>query len=457
MKSYAEERYSSPEWIRFLSYAKRVRVIEDQLPGFHDRSPTQSEIQDVLDRKPPGSLLPNLHSIEWPSEFHTNILPLSFFFSPKITTLHCHFDNIDQLMQVQDNIRHHKPNLQRLLICSACFAGEIPLLKRLTTSILSLHNLTILNLGYSEPYVPHAIPITRQLLIFIPQLVHLHTFRIALGADMSKLLKIPSEVFVGFPSLRDLGISWENAQLTPMVFNLLNGVISPTLRSVDLSVPASITPVTMLDLTKSIAAYSSIREVSLCWKLLGVQNKRPQWNAATFLPPLFKLDGLQAISFGFFVFDWNETLCHDMATSWPRLRQFWVDQVNAGTFVDIKHLVYFAKKCPQLRTLSVPFKCTYENGDAIDAVYDGPPREQPLTIHNLGTYSKNDLATALYLYTLFGPFSFFPLPGANSGYLIRNAIQVVMKHRQEDGRIDKSALEFEKWEDENEDEDEDED
>ena len=32
-----------------------------------------------------------------------------------------------------------------------------------------------------------------------------------------------------------------------------------------------------------------------------------------------------------------------------------------------------------------------------------------------------------------------------------------MKHRQEDGRIDKSALEFEKWEDENEDEDEDED
>ena len=28
-KTYVEERYSSPEWIRFLSYARRVKVIED--------------------------------------------------------------------------------------------------------------------------------------------------------------------------------------------------------------------------------------------------------------------------------------------------------------------------------------------------------------------------------------------------------------------------------------------
>ena len=98
----------------------------------------------------------------------------------------------------------------------------------------------------------------------------------------------------------------------------------------------------------------------------------------------------------------------------------------------------------------------YENGDAIDAVYNGPPRQWPLTIHNLGMYSKNDLATALYLYTLFGPFTFFPLPGY-PGYLIRKAIQVVLEHRQEDGSIDKSALEFEGWEDEVEDENEDED
>ena len=215
-------------------------------------------------------------------------------------------------------------------------------------NILSLHNLTSLNLGYSEPYLPQAIHITRQLTVFIPQLIHLRTFRIALGPDMLNFLNLPSEALMGFPSLQELGISWESTQLTPMVFNILNGVISPTLRFVDLSVPSTITPVTMLDLTKSIAAYSSIREVALGWKILERQTERPRWDAATFLPPLFKLDGLRAISFGFFVFDWNETLCHDMATSWPRLRQFWVDQVNAGTFVDIKHLVYFAKKCPQL-------------------------------------------------------------------------------------------------------------
>ena len=451
-----EERYSSPEWIRFLSYARRVKVIEDQLPGFNDYEPSRIEIQDILDRKPPGCLLPNLHSIEWPSEFHMNILPLSFFFSAKITTLRCQFKNIDHLTQVLDSIRHHKPNLQHLLICSASFKGRIPLLKRLTANILNLHNLTSLNLGYSEPYLPQAIPITRQLTVFIPQLIHLRTFRIALGPDMFNFLNLPSKVLMGFPSLQELGISWESTQLTPMVFNILNGVISPTLRFVDLSVPSTITPVTMLDLTKSIAAYSSIREVALGWKILERQTERPRWDAATFLPPLFKLNNLRVISLGCFIFDWDEALCHTMATLWPRLRQFWVDQVSGGTFVDIKHLIHFAKHCPCLQTLSIPFKCMYENGDAIDAVYNGPPRQWPLTIHNLGMYSKNDLATALYLYTLFGPFTFFPLPGY-PGYLIRKAIQVVLEHRQEDGSIDKSALEFEGWEDEDEDENEDED
>ena len=126
-------------------------------------------------------------------------------------------------------------------------------------NILSLHNLTSLNLGYSEPYLPQAIPITRQLTVFIPQLIHLRTFRIALVPDMFNFLNLPSKVLMGFPSLQELGISWESTQLTPMVFNILNGVISPTLRFVDLSVPSTITPVTMLDLTKSIAAYSSIR------------------------------------------------------------------------------------------------------------------------------------------------------------------------------------------------------
>ena len=98
--------------------------------------------------------------------------------------------------------------------------------------------------------------------------------------------------------------------------------------------------------------------------------------------------------------------------------------------------------------LSVPLESTYRNADTFAAVYKGIVRNTPLIIHDHGIYSENDLATALYLYTLFGPFIFRSFI-YSSDVKLNEALRIVLKYKLRGGRIAKGFLKFKKWNNKN--------
>ena len=424
---------------------KRIRIIDEFPPYFGDYHPSLLEIQDIVGRKPPGCIFPNLRSISWPILYARNF-PLSFFFSPAIRKLNLCIEDQNQIAQIQDVLRSHKPDLQSLMVTTRDpYLGRRAIsLSKTIPGIKGLNNLSTLVIGYHTIYWEHPLFISRKLMVSLPQLVHLRTFRIALGseANVSHLLDLPSDAFIGFPALQNLGISWTTDSVQGLVLKLLQGITSPTFRLTEFHVPTSVTRAKMLELTTSLSVYPSITQIMLTRKTHPNDSDGTDWNAAAIVSPLFKLSKLRAISFGGFTFDWDDDLCRDMARSWPNIWKIWMEGVEEGKSLDVNSLVHLAENCPELSHLAIPFYCKHTNGDSIDAVYNRADRKQPLNIYSIATSRSNDLALALSLYTLFGVFTFIAYPLHDR---TEEALRFLLKYRQQDGRIDKSALVFEDW------------
>ena len=441
---------------RFLTYCKRVRIIDDCPPNFDEYSPTYREIQHVADHKPPGVFLPNLRSIEWPAQFFLN-LPLSFFFSPNITKFNSQFSTDDHLNQIREAFDYHKPVFQHLELFPKTTRRNDILVKQLDIRQPNFQGLTtlIFSLGLSM-FTIHcdgeSVPLNYETITLLPRLPRLRKLHINLGYDGSHLGTLSPNDFIGFPSLHDIAIGWESSQSVPVILALLNGITSPSLAKIAFIPPYEVSPETMLKLTEAIAVYTSIGDIVIIWNKVvptsqGIDNL-PEWDGSLFVPPLYRLLNLRSLVIQGFIFQWNEDLCRSMASAWPTLTTFIVNQGPFGASLNIQYLAHFAKKCPLLMELSVPLESTYRNADTFAAVYKGIVRNTPLIIHDHGIYSENDLATALYLYTLFGPFIFRSFI-YSSDVKLNEALRIVLKYKLRGGRIAKGFLKFNKWNNKN--------
>ena len=159
---------------RFLTYCKRVRIIDDCPPNFDEYSPTYREVQHVADHKPPGVFLPNLRSIEWPAQFFLN-LPLSFFFSPNITKFNSQFSTDDHLNQIREAFDYHKPVFQHLELFPKTTRRNDILVKQLDIRQPNFQGLTtlIFSLGLSM-FTIHcdgeSVPLNYETITLLPRL-----------------------------------------------------------------------------------------------------------------------------------------------------------------------------------------------------------------------------------------------------------------------------------------------
>ena len=129
---------------------------------------------------------------------------------------------------------------------------------------------------------------------------------------------------------------------------------------------------------------------------------------------LLTLSGLQTVSFFGIETDWNQSLAFKMAKSWSKAQTISFTTYNpryplcglrteAGHFMDIRDLIHFAKYCIHLEHLSLPFNSTFQFEDDIAARYKLNAKSgNRIFVDDQNTYSINNLATAAFLYHLFG-------------------------------------------------------
>ena len=103
-----------------------------------------------------------------------------------------------------------------------------------------------------------------------------------------------------------------------------------------------------------------------------------------------------------------------MANAWPAIRELLFlqpgqsgtcDELNnpSLTYMPIQDLAYFARLCKKLTRIALPYRSMYESDIDIPLRYRlHPNRTAPIYIANDGTFSLNTLATATFLYYLFG-------------------------------------------------------
>ena len=445
--------FVSADWTRFSTYARRIRTLNTRTSGVPGHpSCTFQSLTTILDSLPSNNLFHNLYLLKWTGS--KDSLPLSFFFSSNITHFFSVINEVADAYQVTAAMKRYNPRFKELQLLNTTSLSWDKAAQLATTALSCVtRSITVLNWGF-EPRSDGVykkwkyLPISKDALASLPKFPHLRTLYLTLGSSplYAKKQQWSTSSFIGFPVLSDLAIYWKTSALSYTVIEIVNGITSSTLTKLTMTVPSSITSTTMTALTRSLAAYKSLHEINLSWDYTNTLKKDvfalSLRNA--FLTPIYELSELHCITINGFIFHWNDTLCLDMASSWPYMTKLEVSQRGHGPFTDVRDLAHFAEECPYLESLEIPFECRLRDPSSIDSCYEGRIRDPAITIWDCGVRSDNNLITALYLYTLFGVFTFYDIDDdAVDG--IGAAAQYLWKYLVEGDSIAKGSLDFRRW------------
>ena len=232
------------------------------------------------------------------------------------------------------------------------------------------------------------------------------------------------ELPYGFLSLKELHLSWDNSQSSyHFVECLIRSILSGDLDKVTLHLPLSSHSTSLpSDWIGNIFDALSIHPILHLIIDYCHINPVPQTNKPFiqgFLLPhamqgLFDLSSIRSISFIGIETDWNQSLAFKMAKSWSKVQTISFATYNkgdpssglrteAGHYMDIRDLVHFAKYCVHLEHISLPLSSVFQFGADIAVRYKlNAKNGNHIFINDQNTYSINNLATATFLYGLFG-------------------------------------------------------
>ncbi|KAJ7720525.1 hypothetical protein B0H16DRAFT_1432351 [Mycena metata] len=336
------------DWDRPLQYSRRIRslVVKDFYPRL-----TQG-FQAVAVSFRPDYLLPNLQTLTWMPSVD-DYAYISLFLGPRITSLHLPSCKTDIRLSLLPTIARRYPNLFDVSIGysagtntpSASTPVEQSRLSVFVQGLRTVKSLRINSLDIAA-------------IGYLGSLSTLETLSVALSA--TSLTSLADRAL--FCNLRSICLSCYDGDEIGLATQFLRALSDPPLTSVDLNLGNCPTAEAAEKLFLTLAEHSS--HASLNTLLLKCEPEDlPEFSPEEYglplraLKPLFCFTNLVHVSImtpvGYLL---DDGAVSELAVAWPNIEELHLQALDhkqhTATIVGLKA---FAKHCPKLRTLEMPF------------------------------------------------------------------------------------------------------
>ena len=375
-------------------------------------------LSQMVIHRPPGPLFPNLRTLSF--DFNTskkNNPDLLFYLSPSILELTVYIqEDLDVVNLI--GLEEHLPHLQvfRIQLSVGWITSHV--INLMMPTFYAMDNLTHLDIGTGDPN--RAMPVDFESLISLSQHPALRKCNLLLSDTDFDLDNISAQLIHGFPSLESLMIDWYGEDdMYYVISTIIQSITSANFREIQLDLPEHFTSGLVSHLFACIALHN-LRSVTIRYPHWEEdENSREEVRLYCHLEPyvieqLLPLTELETLSFLGISTNWRGSLSSKMANAWPAIRELLFlqpgqsgtcDELNnpSLTYMPIQDLAYFARLCKKLTRIALPYRSMYESDIDIPLRYRlHTNRTAPIYIANDGTFSLNTLATATFLYYLFG-------------------------------------------------------
>lgn len=309
------------------------------------------------------------------------------------------------------------PNLKTFKLQGRSQLPAYSVVKTLLPTIISLVSLTRLEIGHDEKSM---IVDLETLLALSKQtaLTHCHV-EFYDKPSTSDLEGISTKFHQAFPSLESFGIVIDNSDNMSYSFigEIIQSISSPALRRIQINF-RKLLPVDLITHLLNSMLSHNIQTLSINYTGRGMLSAERAYRQG-FLEPniveqMFRLQNLRALHLIGLSTSWRASLVHKMASAWPALEEVIIWHPYHGetcsnlnrpseTYIDIRELIHFAEGCPNLRKINIPYRSMFEAEVDIPLHFKiGTSRSSIIFIDDRGTFTLNNLATATFLYYLFG-------------------------------------------------------